>query len=99
MKNAEKQFEKMFRNKKILVTGGTGCIGSEIVRNLLKYKPKVVRIFSNDEDNTFRMMHEVEGDGTKMMHEIPDRRFLIGDIRDKERLRRKDKQRSDKKCH
>ena len=85
MKNAEKQFENMFRNKKILVTGGTGCIGSEIVRNLLKYKPKVVRIFSNDEDNTYRMMNEIN-DGTKMMHEISHLRFLIGDIRDKERL-------------
>jgi len=85
MKNAEQQFEKMFRNKKILVTGGTGCIGSEIVRSLLKYKPKVVRIFSNDEDNTYRMMNEV-GDGSKMMHEISDLRFLIGDVRDKERL-------------
>ena len=85
MKNTDKQFENMFRNKKILVTGGTGCIGSEIVRNLLKYKPKVVRIFSNDEDNTYRMMNEV-GDGDKMMHEIPDLRFLIGDVRDKERL-------------
>jgi len=86
MKNAESRFEKRFRNKKILVTGGTGYIGSQIVKNLLKYKPKVVRIFSNDEDDTFRMMHEIDGNGTKMMHEIPDRRFLIGDVRDKERL-------------
>ncbi len=80
-----KKLEQMFKGKKILVTGGTGCIGSEIVRNLLKYNPKVVRIFSNDEDNTYRMMNEV-GDGAKMMHEIPDLRFLIGDVRDKERL-------------
>jgi FlaA1/EpsC-like NDP-sugar epimerase len=86
MENMEKQFEKMFRNKKILVTGGTGCIGSEIVRRVLKYKPEVVRIFSNDEDNTYRMMHEVDAGGTKLMHEIVDRRFLIGDIRDKERV-------------
>lgn len=74
----EKKLENIFRNKKILVTGGTGCIGSEIVRKLLKYKPKVVRIFSNDEDNTFRMKHELD--------EMSNLRFLIGDIRDKERL-------------
>ena len=74
----EKQLGNTFKDKKILVTGGTGCIGSEIVKNLLKYKPNVVRIFSNDEDNTF-----------KMLQELPDgkyTRFLIGDIRDKERL-------------
>lgn len=74
----EKQLGSMFRNKKILVTGGTGCIGSEIVRSLLQYKPNVVRIFSNDEDSTFKMIQELG------MRE--NLRFLIGDIRDKERL-------------
>ena len=73
-----KQLENIFRNKKILVTGGTGSIGSEIVRSLLAYNPKVVRIFSNDEDNTFRMIQELGG--------YDNVRFLIGDIRDKERL-------------
>jgi FlaA1/EpsC-like NDP-sugar epimerase len=74
----EKQFENNFKGKKILVTGGTGCIGSEIVKNLLKYKPNVVRIFSNDEDNTFTLSQELGNKGNK--------RFLIGDVRDKERL-------------
>lgn len=74
----QKQLEKIFRNKKILVTGGTGCIGSEIVKNLLKYKPNVVRIFSNDEDCSFRMMQDLD--------KHRNIRFLIGDIRDKERM-------------
>jgi FlaA1/EpsC-like NDP-sugar epimerase len=82
----ETKIRDVFRNKKILVTGGTGTIGSEIVRNLLRYKPEVVRIFSNDEDATFRMMHEIDDGGNRMMHEIADKRFLMGDIRDKERL-------------
>ncbi|MBN2602730.1 MAG: SDR family NAD(P)-dependent oxidoreductase [Candidatus Thermoplasmatota archaeon] len=69
----------VFKDKKILVTGGTGCIGSEIVRNLLKYDPKVIRILSNDEDSMFRLMQEL-GD-------YDNTRFLIGDIRDKERLK------------
>ena len=75
----EKKFENIFRNKKILVTGGTGCIGSEIVKNLLKYKPNVVRIFSNDEDDTFHLSQELGKKG---------KRFLMGDVRDKERLTR-----------
>ena len=74
----EKQLEKIFKNKKILVTGGTGCIGSEIVRNLLLFDPQVVRIFSNDEDSTFRLIQE--------LGERSNIRFLIGDVRDKERL-------------
>ncbi|HUT00006.1 MAG TPA: polysaccharide biosynthesis protein [Candidatus Thermoplasmatota archaeon] len=82
----QKQLENIFRGKKILVTGGTGCIGSEIVRSVLKYKPEVVRIFSNDENATFQMMNETDDVGVKMMHEIPNRRFLIGDVRDKERV-------------
>ena len=32
------------------------------------------------------MMNETDDTGVKMMHEIPDKRFLIGDIRDKERV-------------
>jgi UDP-N-acetylglucosamine 4,6-dehydratase len=82
----QKQLENIFRGRKILVTGGTGCIGSEIVRSVLKYKPQVVRIFSNDENATFQMINETDDTEVKMMHEIPNRRFLIGDIRDKERV-------------
>jgi len=82
----QNQLEHIFRGKKILVTGGTGCIGSEIVRSVLKYKPEVVRIFSNDENATFQMINETDVTGVKMIHEIPDKRFLIGDIRDKERV-------------
>ena len=48
----------IFENKKILVTGGTGSIGGEIVRLLLKKKVDVVRILSNDEDATFKMQQE-----------------------------------------
>lgn len=70
--------KNMFKNKKILVTGGTGSIGSEIVHSLLKKDVNVVRILSNDENATFQMQQELRGSNV---------RFLIGDIRDKERLR------------
>lgn len=74
----EKQLRKIFKNKKILVSGGTGSVGSQIVKKLLEYDPRVVRIFSNDEDGTFKLKQEI-GFNRKT-------RFLIGDIREKERL-------------
>jgi len=70
--------KNVFKNKKILVTGGAGSIGSEIVKQLLKKDVNVVRIFSNDENAIFQMQQELQG---------PNVRFLIRDVRDKERLR------------
>jgi len=40
----KKQLGNAFKNKKILVTGGTGCIGSEIARRLLKCKQSKERL-------------------------------------------------------
>lgn len=67
------------RGKTVLVTGGSGSIGSEIVRECLKQGAKVVRIFSRDETRQYRMQQSMCDDRL---------RFLIGDVRDRERLRR-----------
>ncbi len=73
--------KKIFENKRILITGGTGSIGSELVRKLLRFNPTVIRVFSNDENAQFELEQELLGYGEKL-------RFLVGDIRDKERLKR-----------
>jgi FlaA1/EpsC-like NDP-sugar epimerase len=70
----------MFRGKNILVTGGTGSIGSGIVRKVLQYEPEVVRVLSNDENGLFNLEQELPG--------YPNLRFLVGDVKDKERLQR-----------
>lgn len=75
-----KKFIKEFRNKKILVTGGTGSIGSEIVRQLLTYKPKTVRIFARGEHAHHKFRQELGLDQITP-------RFIVGDVRDKDRLR------------
>jgi len=72
--------KELFENKRILVTGGTGSIGRAIIREVLRYDPKVVRILDVDETREFEMEHELKG--------FSNVRFLLGDIRDKERLSR-----------
>jgi len=67
-----------FYNKKILVTGGTGSIGSAIVHELLNYNPGQIRIYSRDETRQFELSHNIPKNAPV--------NFLIGDIRDKERL-------------
>jgi UDP-N-acetylglucosamine 4,6-dehydratase len=69
--------EQFYRGKKILVTGGVGSIGSELVRRILETDPAIVRIFDNNETGLFDLSHELRS--SKI-------RTLIGDIRDRERL-------------
>lgn len=76
----ESSLEKTFKGKKILITGGTGSIGSGLVRRLLEFNPKVIRIFSNDENALFDLEQELK--------EYSNLRFLVGDVRDKERLKK-----------
>ncbi|NOS67636.1 MAG: polysaccharide biosynthesis protein [Candidatus Peribacteraceae bacterium] len=71
-----------FRGKNILVTGATGSIGSEIVRQLLAQDAKTVRIFSRDEHKQHLIQQEL-GDRPKL-----DVRYLLGDVRDQPRLLR-----------
>ncbi|MBI2627891.1 MAG: SDR family NAD(P)-dependent oxidoreductase [Candidatus Niyogibacteria bacterium] len=75
------KFVKAFKNKRILVTGGTGSIGSEIVRQLINFKPKTIRVFARSEYGHHRLRQEL---GSKYE---PPVRFIIGDIRDRNRLK------------
>ena len=69
------------QNKKILVTGGTGSLGRELVRKILQYDPKVIRILDVDETEQFEFQHELKEYEDKV-------RFLLGDVRDRDRLYR-----------
>ena len=65
--------------KTILVSGGCGSIGSVLVKKLLEdYSPKQVRVLDNNEAGLFEAMRQY-ADNKKI-------RFLLGDVRDKERV-------------
>ena len=67
----------IFKNKIILVTGGCGSIGSQIVKQLLSYKPKTIRIFERSETAHWRLNQEIKSDKI---------RNLVGDVCDAERV-------------
>jgi UDP-N-acetylglucosamine 4,6-dehydratase len=67
-----------FAKKRILVTGGTGSIGREIIAQLLKEDVGVVRVLSNDENSLFNM---------RMKFDDERLRFLLGDVRDDKRMK------------
>ena len=67
----------MLDGKKILITGGTGSLGKALTKRLLKYDVETIRILSRNESNQVQMNSEFSDDRL---------RFLLGDIRDKERL-------------
>lgn len=67
----------MFTNQRILVTGGTGSWGYELVSQLLPLNPKQIIVYSRSEATQVAMDREFED---------PRLTFRIGDIRDKEAL-------------
>lgn len=73
------ELSEFYKDKTILVTGGAGSIGSEIIRALLKFNPKVIRVLDINETGLFELEQELK---SKKI------RLFIGDIRDKDRLRR-----------
>ncbi len=67
--------------KVVLVTGGGGSIGSEICRQLLKFKPKTLVILDVYENTTYELQNELTEDYPEQ-----DIVVLIASVRDKERL-------------
>lgn len=68
------------KGKSILVTGGAGSIGSAIVKTLLDYSPKVIRVLDISENQLFFLEQELKNNKNV--------RFFVGNITEKERLQR-----------
>jgi len=71
----------MLQNSSILVTGGTGSFGNTFIpMTLKKFNPKKIVVFSRDEMKQWEM--------AKLFKDDSRVRFMIGDVRDKDRLYR-----------
>lgn len=70
-----------YEGKKILIIGGTGTLGQHLTRYLLGQNPSVIRIMSRDEYKQYEMQQAFVEQQQKL-------RFLIGDVRDGQRLQR-----------
>lgn len=64
----------MFKEKILLITGGTGSFGNAVLKRFLNSEVKEIRIFSRDEKKQDDMRHELQN---------PKLKFYIGDVRDK----------------
>lgn len=69
--------KELFQDKDILVTGGCGSIGSEIVKQLVPFEPRRIRVLDNSESGHFNLNQKVKTDRI---------RNLIGDVRDRDRI-------------
>lgn len=71
-------FTMFFKNKRILIIGGTGTIGTNLLKQIMLEDPQVVRIFSRDEFKQHQLQNQYR-------HQ-KNLRFLIGDVRDYTRV-------------
>ena len=69
----------MFKDKTILITGGTGSLGQALTKRLLEMDAHAIRIFSRNESKQIEMENNIEDDRI---------RFFLGDVRDIQRLTR-----------
>lgn len=68
----------IFKDKTLLITGGTGSFGNAVLRRFLNTDIKEIRIFSRDEKKQDDMRHEYQVHYPDVVHKI---KFYIGDVR------------------
>lgn len=68
----------LFKDKTLLITGGTGSFGNAVLRRFLNTDIGEIRIFSRDEKKQDDMRHEYQARYPEVAHKI---KFFIGDVR------------------
>ena len=79
---------KSFKNKKILITGGTGSIGSAVLSKLLKLNCKTIRVLGNDENGLHNLSLSLTNKNENFfkLMKLNKIRLIYGDITDQERM-------------
>ncbi|MBI5139174.1 polysaccharide biosynthesis protein [Candidatus Nomurabacteria bacterium] len=81
----EKGLENFVKNKKVLITGAGGSIGSELCRQILKYNPSVLVLYERSEYNLYRIEQEFKTTFSPNINKTK-LEFVIGDILDEQKL-------------
>ena len=74
----------IFKDKILMITGGTGSFGNAVLNRFLETDIKEIRIFSRDEKKQDDMRHEYQAKCPEVAHKI---KFYIGDVRNKSTLK------------
>ena len=69
----------LFKDKTLMITGGTGSFGNAVLNRFLKTDVGEIRIFSRDEKKQDDMRHEFQAKYPELADKI---KFYIGDVRD-----------------
>jgi FlaA1/EpsC-like NDP-sugar epimerase len=81
IKTDEAEITSFIRGKRILVTGAGGSIGSELVRQIYRYKPRELFLLDRDESALHQVQLTLDGSGHLMSSNL-----ILADIRDKQRV-------------
>lgn len=74
----------IFKDKTLMITGGTGSFGNAVLKRFLDTDIKEIRIFSRDEKKQDDMRHEYQAKYPEVANKI---KFYIGDVRSLESVR------------
>jgi len=67
-----------FKNKTLMITGGTGSFGSTVLKHFLDSELAEIRIFSRDEKKQDDMRHDIQSKHPELAKKV---KFYIGDVR------------------
>lgn len=73
----------VFKDKVLLITGGTGSFGNMVLKRFLDSDIKEIRIFSRDEKKQDDMRHDLQLRYPEQSHKV---KFYIGDVRDRQSI-------------